>query len=551
MSSNPSWTFRQRLVAPALILAVVLCAWAQVLRHDFVYDDHGVILENGFLQETNAWSRVLRGDTLQDAQVIDGRRPVVLLSYLMDNTCWGTDPLGWHLSNLFLHAVTTLLLFVLVVRLGRDLKLSAPGLTSLSIALLYALHPVHLESVAVPAFREDVWVNLWLFAALGVSSGLCSASRFRRWGTLVLILVLQALALLSKEHAVIWPFVFGALWIMVPAWRPDRRLGLVAFGLSLLLSALAFALWTTAPMQASGQLWNGLSCRGMEAVYTAPWQWVRILRWWIWPAPVVADYAPNPVRVWSDPRFAAGVASVCASLGGVLVLLKKQQRLAALGLLWMLIAWVPVSNLWPLLNPWAPRYAGFAVAGGAIFLAALADTFTRSGRPVRALLMAGLCSLYLALLIYQLSWWRNDKQLWSATLRSCPDSSRALTWTALQRAREQRYDEALVLYKQAYRLNPQDTSPLVGAALLQGRSGHIDLALQGLWAARHLRPDAPGVLFNLAVALDRSGHHEAASDLVREVAARHPGYIPAQVYVENNFSPEALDKMGSSGSMNP
>lgn len=491
-----------------LALAAVL-PYTRGLKHEFVYDDLGSIEENAFLNEPGAAARVLTGRTLLDTTVPDGRRPVVIASYLLDRALWGLRPFGFHLTNVLLHAGVVLLLFGLLRRLtgGRVIPWAA--------ALLFALHPVNVEVVQSPAFREDLLAALFGLAFLRVALAGGAAA----W----LSVPLLGLVLLAKESAVVLVPLLGWMWLCFPGARPARRgtVGVLLAGLGLILAAAALW-WGSGSVQAARGAPDGIGLPFPENLWTAPWLWVKALRYLVMPWPLVVDHVVEPVPSWASPACLAGVA-LAAGLGAVAWLMRRRAPDLALGLGWLLLAFLPVSNLVPLFNPFAERYL-YLLAPGAVLLAAGLLARVPSPR-ARAASLAALAATGAALILLRLPDWSDNATLWRRALEVEPRSARAHTWVALDLKHRGELDEARRLLEEADRLNPRDTSALVNLAILSGQAGQLDAAVALLREATRRRPDKADGWWNLAVALNLLGRGEDAAEAVRrtlEADPRHP-----------------------------
>ena len=141
----------------AALLILVAVPYLTALDHAFVYDDQGSILENARLDEPRLTRDILSLRTLTDPAVQDGRRPIVLLTYLLDRALWGLRPAGFHATNLLIHLLNTLLVLALIRELAPK---DGPALLPAAAALLFGLHPVLTEAVQPPSFREDLLYRL-------------------------------------------------------------------------------------------------------------------------------------------------------------------------------------------------------------------------------------------------------------------------------------------------------------------------------------------------------------------------------------------------------
>ncbi|MGH9361727.1 MAG: tetratricopeptide repeat protein, partial [Thermoanaerobaculia bacterium] len=208
-----AWTARLRSLSPPLGLALLtVLVFAPVVRHDFVsLDDPAYVTGN---------AQVRRGLTAEGFrwawgnEVAGNWHPLTMLSHMLDAELHGLDPGGHHLTSLLLHAANAVLLFVLLRRLT-----GAAG-RSAAVAALFAVHPLHVESVAWIAERKDVLSAFFFFLALLAWSGY--ARRPSSWRYLLALLAF-ALGLLAKPMVVTLPLVL----LLLDVW-PLGRLPLAA-----------------------------------------------------------------------------------------------------------------------------------------------------------------------------------------------------------------------------------------------------------------------------------------------------------------------------------
>ncbi|NIQ00106.1 MAG: hypothetical protein GWM98_06525, partial [Nitrospinaceae bacterium] len=147
----------------AVYLLILVCALAyfNVLGNGFLnYDDHNErILKNPFLLTPWSWSHLATAFTQATAGYYD---PVYVLSYVIDHRLWGWNPAGFHFDNLLLHTANSVLVFFLMLRLRGGYPLA------LVSSLLFAVHPIHVESVAWATSRKDVLSMFFALASFRV-----------------------------------------------------------------------------------------------------------------------------------------------------------------------------------------------------------------------------------------------------------------------------------------------------------------------------------------------------------------------------------------------
>jgi hypothetical protein len=472
-----------------LLIVLAVAPYLTGLHHAWVYDDHGVIVENEFLSDASAWSRLLTLDTIRDAEVIDGQRPVVVASYLIDRAVWGIVPAGFRTTNIVLHLIASLLVFHLLLRLA-----SASTVAGWA-AVLFAVHPLAVEAVVSPAFREDLlylvfglaFLLAWLTPRVSIPRGV--------WGLCAL-----ALAVLSKEAAVVFPVLLIFGWWWYPNLRPLRAtMSACLVGSLVIAGGLLFVMMAGRPVQAIGGIWNGLSFRGTEGWWSAPWMAVLLLAKLTAPFSLSVDYVVLPVSGLSDPRF--WLAWCVLGILGVLVVRDRRHSVTKMTIAWMLILFLPVSNLLPLYNPTADRYA-YAMIPGFTWLLASGVQRIHSRGWVVLVLVAGL---WAGQTWSRLSDWKDDRTLWTAAMAVEPRSARAHTWLGLLEKEEGRLEEAWNLFLQAEALNPHDVTPIVNRAIMMGEAGELSGAETLLREALFIRPNHKPARQNLEECLRLQG----------------------------------------------
>jgi len=200
-------------------LAVTVVAFLPVVLNDFVnWDDYEILLKNPHYR-TLGWE----GLRWMFTTFYWGHyQPLTWVTFYLDYVAWGMEPWGYHLTNLLLHAANSVLFYFIAVRL---LSLGLPNVASprdvtLPVAagfasLVFAVHPLRVESVAWATERRDVLSGLFLLWTLLCylrASAASSAGR-TRIGWLSATMLVFTLSLLSKASGIVLPFVFlGLFW---------------------------------------------------------------------------------------------------------------------------------------------------------------------------------------------------------------------------------------------------------------------------------------------------------------------------------------------------
>ena len=143
---------RTLLILWTLGFIAILAPYITTLHHPFIYDDYGQILDNPFLRTPANLLHTLGLNTFSADEIINGRRPLIIVSYIIDLGLWGDQPEGFRVTNLLAHVCVMLLCGWMVFRLTGHKILAA------STILLFGAHPVIIEAVHIPSFRDDIFL---------------------------------------------------------------------------------------------------------------------------------------------------------------------------------------------------------------------------------------------------------------------------------------------------------------------------------------------------------------------------------------------------------
>ena len=455
---------RKRNLVICLLLAVVTFAlYSPAIGHPFIfnYDDDNYVTNNAHVQAGLVWDTVHWALTSTDSS---NWHPVTWLSHALDCELYGLNPHGHHLTNVLLHVLNVVLLFLLLVH-----ATGAVG-RSLLVAALFAIHPLNVESVAWIAERKNVLSTLFFLLTLGAYGWYALRPSIKRY---VAVVALFVLGLASKPMVVTLPCVL----LLLDFWPLRRVQGLeqlspetalpvpqVSFSRLVLeklpllaLSAAACAV-TIFAQRAGGamRLALPLSVRLENAIYAyAMYVWKAFLPAWL------AVFYPHPgatLAVWQ-----LGLAALFLLLVSALVWWQRAARpYLIIGWLWFLGTLVPVIGLIQVgEQAIADRYAYIPLIG--VFVMAvwgaadLADTRQLSfgSRAKTAAVILAILSLFT---IDQLRYWQSAVDLWSHTVGVTKDNFLGEQNLGAALLASDRYQEALPHFKMAVQLRPSDPS---------------------------------------------------------------------------------------------
>ena len=516
----------------ALVVAS-LSLYGRVWRFDFVnFDDPQYVRDNphvrqGLTARSVAWA-FTSGD---EANWF----PVTRLSYLLEGQLFGNTSAPPHAVNAMLHAAAALLLFAFLRRATGSRWPSA------FVAAVFALHPLHVESVAWVAERKDVlsacfwFLALWLYARYAEQP---NAARYLG------VAAAFALGLMAKPMIVTLPFVLLLLdaWPL-GRWR-TRSWGALMWEKAPLFALSAASAVVTFVVQRRGGAVDSLDSFPVGLrLENALVSYVMYIAQTLWPSRLAAVY----LRPVSLPFWQPALAGL--AIAGVTVLALNRRReypYVAVGWFWYLGTLLPVIGLVQVgSQARADRYMYVPMVGLAIMAAwGAADMAKRwpAMRPMVATLAGAACAAMMAVTWIQIGYWRNSVSLWEHAIAVTSDNSMAhynlaLAFSELPGRRQDAIEqfEATVAEKPDY----APAHNKLGNALAETRERLPD-AIDEYRTALHLKPDYTDAYNNLGVALEKTAGGTAEAVSAYQAALRlDPNFAEAH----NNLG-DALTKLG-------
>jgi hypothetical protein len=508
------------LVSLVLVAATIVAYWP-VRDNGFVnFDDNDYITDNRGVQAGLSAEGLRWAFTTTAAS---NWHPLTWLSLQLDYQLSGLDPYGFHRSNVLLHLVNTLLLFGLLRRMTAALWRSA------LVAALFALHPLHVESVAWASERKDVLSTLfWMLTLWGY---LLYVQRPTAWRYLGVVLPF-VLGLLAKPMLVTLPCVLLLLdyWPLrrfpgqaaaepdAPAPRPAASPGwLVVEKLPLLLLAAASCGVTVYAQRRGGSLgtldYFPLSLRAANAVLAYAGYILKML----WPLHL-APFYPHPRQLPATWQEAAQVVAAGLLLAGVTAVVLWQSRrrpYLLVGWLWYVGTLVPVIGLVQVgLQAMADRYTYVPLIGLFLMVAwGLGEVAVRGREWARLASLAAALALVACTICssIQVGYWHDSKTLWEHTLHVTTDNYMAHTDLAAELPDDtEGRGMAMQHYNRALEANPRFYPALIDRGILFARQGLIAKAQDDFRAALEIAPNDATAHYNMGKVLAQQGQRAEA-----------------------------------------
>lgn len=443
-----------------------LLVYAPAYRFGFVnFDDPDYVTNNPHVRGGLTMDGIVWAVTSTEAA---NWFPATRLSHLLDAEIFDLRPGGHHFTNALLHAFATVFLF------GFLLAATGAAWRSAFVAVLFAVHPLHVESVAWIAERKDVLSGCFWFLALW------SYVRRRYWLTLLAF----CLGLMSKPMVVTLPFVLFLLdiWPLRQALRSALRLKIPLLGLSAAGATAAYLIQrSSGAVREVVQFPLGLRVENAVVSYA-----IYILKM-LWPARLAVFYPyPHDLPAWQI----ALSALLLAVISTVVLRERRSRPYLAVGWLWYLGTLVPVIGLIQAgAQARADRYTYLPMVGLGIMLAwglpeVLKSKVAVSGAIVACLACAVLCEA-------QIQYWRNSETLFRHALNVTSGNYLAHHNLGVALADEGRFPEAIEQYQAALQIEPNAANVQTDYGNALARSGHIPEAIAHYQAALRALPDSP------------------------------------------------------------
>jgi tetratricopeptide (TPR) repeat protein len=468
--------------------------------------------------------------------------PVVHSAFWLLHRLLGDHTLGYHLVNIVLHA-TSALLFAVILR-----WLAVPG--AVVAAFLFALHPVHVESVAWMTELKNTLSGVFYLAAAWL---LLRYDQSRASKPYAGALVLFVLALLSKSVTATLPAAMLVIWWWQRGrlrWREDV-LPLLPFFVIGIAAGLMTAWVERAHIGAEGAAFDlTLIERGLVAG-RAIWFYLATL---VWPANLIFIYPRWDVSqaVWWQYLYPAGAIALVATLW----LLRSRSRAPLAAVLLFIGTLFPALgffNVYPFLFSYVADHFQYLASLSIIALGGAALSIAIRSRPTLRVVAVGLAIVAGVLTWQQSRQYVDAATLYRTTLDANPNAWLAhvnLGWETLRsipaatdgpepESHRAPLEEAAARFRAALRIKPDipEAHNNLGTALM--RLGRLDEALPAYQRAVALSPDAAEVRYNIGLLLERMGRYEEAVTHLREAVRLNPAYVDAHVTLGN-----ALQSLG-------
>ena len=522
---------------PALVLGFLV--YANTLGGEFVYDDLRQIVRNILIQDGSQFWHAMTSDVWWafnggEQAVSNYWRPSFVLWMILNFRCFGLQTLGWHLTNIGLHLVVIALAFALLRRLAVSRPIAG------AIALIFAVHPAHSESVAWISGAPDLLLGTGLLGSLWFVNLLGEKKTPFRWA---LSIALYVVALGAKEIAIVYPLIVVAV-----LYRGDRDPGEKSASWARILSiawpfaviAVIYLITRQSILGTAERFPEGAASLG-EAILTAPAVFAFYLRqaivpFWIGPSYPLRAVTPENIGV-GNFIIPLGVTVVA---GWWMIRMAKLSKIARIGLALFLIPLLPAMNT-VVFHPEQlvqDRYLYIPLLGFLILvIPALTSLLQRIGgeRMVRQSLLIFIVAMIVSIPLgaqtvsYNRAWTSN-LALWEWGVRSDPNSALNYQKYGVQLYEAKRLEEAVAAFNRSIEIAPMASTYVArGTALItQQKFAEAERDLREVTSKKQVPSYTLYWAYRrLATSLTKRSKLNEAADAIREARRRLPRYAAA------------------------
>jgi tetratricopeptide (TPR) repeat protein len=519
----PEQARRARRLAAAAIVALAVLAYLPSLRNGFIWDDDRYVTDNTELRSAAGLASIWLTPGAPE-HLYHQYYPLVHTTFWVEHHLWGDHAAGYHAVNVLLHALCALLAWRVLVRL----RVRGAWLA----AALFAVHPVHVESVAWITERKNLLSAAFALGATlawlgfaGLDPARPSAAGRARWYGLAFGLF--ACALLSKTVACTLPVAF----LLVLWWKRGRiRAREVAQLAPFLAAGLALGLLTASiertSVGAAGAAWDlSLAERCLIAGRAVCFYAAKLA----WPSGLTFIY-PRWALDAGDARqwlFVAAVAAAIAALWAARRRIGKGPLVAALFFVLTLSPALGFVDVYPMRFSFVADHFQYLASVGPIALVAAAGASLAAARGARVVLAAAALAALGSLTWQRQAAYANEEQLWRDTLARNPACWMAHNNLGMVLVRSGREPEAVAHFEAALALNPDDEKAQCNLGTSRLKAGRVDDAIEHLQRAVRIDPGYPEARNNLGTALAHAGRPAEAFAQYEQALRLRPDYAEA------------------------
>jgi hypothetical protein len=510
-----------------LLIISVLFIYGQTIRHDFIpYDDPHYIYDNQRVLEGLTWDNFKWSWTTFE---FSNWHPLTWISMMTDVSLYGNNAGPHHITSAFIHLLNSFLVYIVLLKMTK-----APWRSGFA-AILFAIHPLHIESVAWASERKDVLAAFFGLLSIYFYTRFVQNKSRKEYAA---SFIAFSLGLCCKPMLVTWPFLFLLLdyWPLnrIDSFSIKQNAKLIIEKIPFAIFSIGVSILTYMAQDASGSIAAvqkfPIHIRFMNSIIS----YFEYILLTIFPSNLAVIY-PHVIENISVGQFLISGVALAVLVGLSLLYIKKTPALFV-GLGWFFGVLVPVIGLVQVGGAaMADRYTYLPHVG--LFVAfiwggyALIEYHNKI-KPIVVVLCAAYCVGLVWAANQQTSHWRTGVTLFTHTLKVTPGNTKAYTALGLSYARNDKHKEALEWFQGAAQLDPGN----VGAHQNEGTAllvlDRFEEAERSFKSALALNPEDPQSNFYLGLSYYHQQKFPEALASARKALTLKDSYKEAEVLID-------------------
>ena len=536
MTDQKKFFIKHKILLLCIVLMTATFAvFCQTLSHDFVnFDDNLYVYENRHIQNGLKVDNIIWAFTSTHA---GNWHPLTWISHMVDCQLYGLNP-GWHhLTNLLLHMANTLLLFFVFREMTENLW------QSWFVAALFALHPLHVESVAWVAERKDLICTFFWILTMWSYVRYVEHPKTNRY---LLVLVFFIMGLMSKPMIVTLPFV-----LLLLDFYPLSRVQFQHFAgrghshqrwifrrmvlekLPLFVLATISSVITVYAQEQVGALKSFDRLPFIMRIANALVSYVKYIGKMIYPSKLAVLYPYPKILSWWE---VTGACVFLVSMTFLAIRMIKRRPYFAVGWFWYIGTLVPVVGLVQVGGQsMADRYTYIPIIGLFIIIAwGVPDLLRRwrYNKNFHAIFATVLIPTLMIVTWKQLGHWKNSITLFEHALEVTSNNSTAHNSLGYALSRNGHTNEATKHFLKALEIRPHYEKPHLNLGYVLYEKGHTNEAISHFLKALEIKPHYEKTHFNLGIAFYHNGNINRAMEHFQEVIEINPHNTTAKNYLK-------------------
>lgn len=517
------------LLLPFFISIIV---YLNCLQNSFVYDDDSTIINNYFIRH---WSNLpdifTRKYFVLSAELT--YRPVVTLSYFIDYTFWHLNPWGYHLTNILLHAINSVLVFIFAFQVFKNRT------TALISTMFFSSYPLFSEVVNAVGFREDLLAFMFFILAF-----ICylKANQQRYILYYLISLFCYFLSLFSKEMAITLP-VLVVLYDSVfkgHSYMKSKYLHYLGYFFVAIFYILNRFFFLHNPLESQIPYPQGSFFVNFLTMIHVLASYIKLL---FLPFHLNADYVVPFSTSLASVSFWL-TAMLFIAVGTISYRLRFQYKYMYFFILWFFVTLIPVMNIVPLGNIMAERYLYIPGAGYCMIFADIVSKIpvrkrgSERSTSYSVPFFDRMILVFILILFFIFSGnayltfkrnndWKDGLWLWSKTTRTSPNSFRAHINLGNAYEKKGLNTAAFEEYQEALSIDPNDADIYNNLGIYYNKMNLFDDAIRHFIRCLNINPRHPRAYNNLGVVFTKQRKLDDAIQVFREAISINPLYPDA------------------------